>query len=218
MALRRIGDGACRGHAGDTQPFWRLAHGARGWSACRWIDSATPAAALGWPISQRSSLRAQVRLGKERLVNVAASRADHQADGPGSHQERRRSRPADDHPGRPHGGWGLGEAVAATVAYAGPSGRMLPIGLPDEFLVDGALPTCTTGTVCPPRRWLPGSKKSWTAAGTVLSGGSSGRRPNRAARMPDRSLPRSVRCRKRRRTTAAPHRAGASGCRMAGSW
>jgi transketolase len=36
---------------------------------------------------------------------------------------------------------GLGEAVAATVAYAGLSRRLLPIGLPDEFLAAGALPT-----------------------------------------------------------------------------
>jgi transketolase len=36
---------------------------------------------------------------------------------------------------------GLGEAVAATLAYAGFSRRMLSIGLPDEFLVAGALPT-----------------------------------------------------------------------------
>ena len=36
---------------------------------------------------------------------------------------------------------GLGEAVAATLAYAGLSRRLLPIGLPDEFLAAGALPT-----------------------------------------------------------------------------
>jgi transketolase len=36
---------------------------------------------------------------------------------------------------------GLGEAVAATVAYLGLSRRLLPIGLPDEFLAAGALPT-----------------------------------------------------------------------------
>jgi transketolase len=36
---------------------------------------------------------------------------------------------------------GLGEAVAAAVAYAGLSRRLVPIGLPDEFLAPGALPT-----------------------------------------------------------------------------
>jgi hypothetical protein len=36
---------------------------------------------------------------------------------------------------------GLGEAVAATVAYAGLSRRVVSVGLPDEFLAAGALPT-----------------------------------------------------------------------------
>jgi transketolase len=36
---------------------------------------------------------------------------------------------------------GLSEAVAATVAYAGVSARIVPAALPDEFLAAGALPT-----------------------------------------------------------------------------
>jgi deoxyxylulose-5-phosphate synthase len=36
---------------------------------------------------------------------------------------------------------GLAEAVASTLAYAGQSQRIVPIGLPDEFLAAGALPT-----------------------------------------------------------------------------
>ena len=36
---------------------------------------------------------------------------------------------------------GLAEAVAACVAFAGRSGRIVPIALPDEFLAAGALPT-----------------------------------------------------------------------------
>jgi transketolase len=36
---------------------------------------------------------------------------------------------------------GLAEAVAATLAYAGQSRRIVPIALPDEFFSAGALPT-----------------------------------------------------------------------------
>ncbi|MEU4424707.1 transketolase C-terminal domain-containing protein [Actinoplanes sp. NPDC024001] len=36
---------------------------------------------------------------------------------------------------------GLGEAVAATLAFAGKARPVLPIALPDEFLAAGALPT-----------------------------------------------------------------------------
>jgi transketolase len=36
---------------------------------------------------------------------------------------------------------GLAEAVAATLAFAGKARRIAPIGLPDEFLAAGALPT-----------------------------------------------------------------------------
>ncbi|TYB54725.1 transketolase family protein [Nonomuraea sp. PA05] len=36
---------------------------------------------------------------------------------------------------------GLAESVAATLAYAGAGTRIVPIGLPDEFLAAGALPT-----------------------------------------------------------------------------
>ena len=36
---------------------------------------------------------------------------------------------------------GLGEAVAAILGYAGLSRRVVSIGLPDEFLAAGALPT-----------------------------------------------------------------------------
>jgi transketolase len=36
---------------------------------------------------------------------------------------------------------GLAEAVASTLAYAGKGQRIVPIGLPDEFLAAGALPT-----------------------------------------------------------------------------
>ena len=36
---------------------------------------------------------------------------------------------------------GLAEAVASTLAYAGQGHRVVPIGLPDEFLAAGALPT-----------------------------------------------------------------------------
>ncbi|MPY83085.1 MAG: transketolase family protein [Actinophytocola sp.] len=36
---------------------------------------------------------------------------------------------------------GLGESVTATLAYAGVGTRVVPIALPDEFLVAGALPT-----------------------------------------------------------------------------
>jgi transketolase len=36
---------------------------------------------------------------------------------------------------------GLAESVAATLAYAGASTRVVPIALPDEFLAAGALPT-----------------------------------------------------------------------------
>ena len=36
---------------------------------------------------------------------------------------------------------GLAEAVASTLAYAGQGQRIVPIGLPDEFLAAGALPT-----------------------------------------------------------------------------
>jgi transketolase len=36
---------------------------------------------------------------------------------------------------------GLAEAVASTLAYAGQGQRVVPIGLPDEFLAAGALPT-----------------------------------------------------------------------------
>jgi len=36
---------------------------------------------------------------------------------------------------------GLAESVAATLAFAGPGTRIVPIALPDEFLAAGALPT-----------------------------------------------------------------------------
>jgi transketolase len=36
---------------------------------------------------------------------------------------------------------GLAESVAATLAFAGRGRRIAPIGLPDEFLAAGALPT-----------------------------------------------------------------------------
>jgi transketolase len=36
---------------------------------------------------------------------------------------------------------GLGEAVAATLAFGGVTQRIVPIALPDEFLAAGALPT-----------------------------------------------------------------------------
>jgi transketolase len=36
---------------------------------------------------------------------------------------------------------GLAESVAATLAFAGKGGRVVPIALPDEFLAAGALPT-----------------------------------------------------------------------------
>ncbi|TMR34985.1 transketolase C-terminal domain-containing protein, partial [Nonomuraea zeae] len=36
---------------------------------------------------------------------------------------------------------GLGESVAAALAFAGAGTRIVPIGLPDEFLAAGALPT-----------------------------------------------------------------------------
>jgi transketolase len=36
---------------------------------------------------------------------------------------------------------GLAESVASTLAYAGKGQRIVPIGLPDEFLAAGALPT-----------------------------------------------------------------------------
>ena len=36
---------------------------------------------------------------------------------------------------------GLAESVAATLAFAGATSRVVPIALPDEFLAAGALPT-----------------------------------------------------------------------------